>query len=197
MSDSLDRLVAGGRMMAASAARAHGVSPQTIANRVRRGTLKQISRGLYVSPEFRPGAWYDFQVLALRCPDAVVCLYSALRIHNLTTQLPGEISFALPQGRRAPALHDFRTRVFFMAQGYYAYGIEEKNLDGVLVKVYSPAKTVADCFKYRNKIGIDVAIESLRECLRGKAASIDDIMRAARAVRVEKVILPYLEGITT
>jgi predicted transcriptional regulator of viral defense system len=182
--------------MSASEARAQGVSPQTIANRLRQGKLKQIARGLYVAPEFLPGEWYDFQVLALRCPDAVVCLYSALRIHNLTTQLPGDISFALPQGRRVPALHDFKTRVFFMSQAYYAYGIEERSLDGVRVKVYSPAKTVADCFKYRNKVGIDVAIESLRECLSRKAATIDEIVRAARTVRAEKVILPYLEGIT-
>ena len=182
--------------MTASEARAHGIPPQTIASQVRQGEIKRISRGLYVSPEFRPGEWHDFQVLALRCPDAVVCLYSALRIHDLTTQLPGDISFALPQGRRVPAIHDFQTRVFFMAQAYYAYGIEERNLDGVRVKVHSPAKTVADCFKYRNKVGLDMAIESLRDCLGKKAATIDEIMHAARAVRAEKVILPYLEGIT-
>lgn len=195
MSDKIKKLISGGSIMSASTARMHGIAPQTISNRLRQGKLKQISRGLYVAPDFTPGANYDFQVLALRCPAAIICLYSALQIHNLTTQLPGEISFALPRGRRAPVIHDFNTRVFFMEQEYYAYGIEIKKLDGVSVKVYTPAKTVADCFKYRNKIGIDVAIESLRECLRMRAATIDEIMRAAHAVRVYKVLFPYLEGI--
>lgn len=195
MSENIKKLIKGGRIMSASTARLHGIAPQTISNQVRHGKLKQISRGLYVAPDFTPGANYDFQVLALRCSAAIICLYSALRIHNLTTQLPGEISFALPRGRRAPVLHDFDTRVFFMKQEYYAYGIETKEMDGVSVKVYSPAKTVADCFKYRNKIGIDVAIEALRECLLMRAATIDEIMRAANAIRVDKVLFPYLEGI--
>src|SRR5262249_46839841 len=125
----------------------------------------------------------------------VVCLLSALQFHGLTTQLPAEVWLALERGTRRPKEEQLPLRVVFFSGPAFSHGVEEHEVEGVPIKVYSPAKTVADCFKYRNKIGLDVALEALRECWRQKRCTMDDLWRSARVCRVANVIRPYLESL--
>ena len=130
---------------------------------------------------------------AQRVPQAIVCLLSALQFHALTTQAPFEVWLAVDRKARLPQLDSPPVRVVRFSGKALAYGVQHHTVEGVVVRVYSPAKTVADCFKYRNKLGIDVAIEALRDCLRQKKATVDEIWEAARICRMTNVIRPYLE----
>ena len=128
-------------------------------------------------------------------PHAVVCLLSALRFHDLTTQDPYQIWIAIENKARRPALRSPSLRVVRFSGIALAQGIEVHNIDGVPVRIYGIAKTIADCFKYRHKIGIDVAVEALRDSLKQRRASIDEIQRFAKVCRVDKVMLPYIEAL--
>lgn len=130
-----------------------------------------------------------------RVPHGVVCLLSALRFHELTTQSPFEVWLAIGEKARLPKLDYPPLRTVRFSGDALAFGIEEHKAEGVDVRVYSPAKTVADCFKYRNKIGLDVAIEALRDCLRQRKATMDELWNAAKVCRMSKVMRPYLESI--
>jgi predicted transcriptional regulator of viral defense system len=128
-------------------------------------------------------------------PKGVVCLLSALRFHDLTTQSPFEVWLAIGEKARLPKLDNPPLRIVRFSQKTLIYGVQEHSIEGVAVRVYSPAKTVADCFRYRNKIGLDVALEALRECKRKRRATTDDIWKAAKACRVANVMRPYLESL--
>jgi predicted transcriptional regulator of viral defense system len=132
--------------------------------------------------------------VAKRVPKAVACLLTALRFHELTTQAPFEVWIALPRGAWRPRLEYPQLRVLRFSGASLAEGIETHVIQGVPVKVYNPAKTVADCFKYRNKFGLDVALEALRECWREKKTTIDELNRYAEVCRVRNVMRPYLES---
>jgi predicted transcriptional regulator of viral defense system len=174
---------------------AHGIHPEYLRRLHQRGELTRVSRGLYVLTEAAPTEHRTLIEVAQRVPKGVVCLLSALQFHGLTTQLPSEVWLALERGTRRPKERQLPLRVVFFSGPAFSCGVEEHRLEGVAVKVYTPAKTVADCFKYRHKIGLDVALEALRECWRQKRCTIDDLWRSARLCRVANVIRPYLESL--
>ena len=131
-----------------------------------------------------------------RVPRGVVCLLSALQFHKLTTQAPSEVWLALDRKARAPREGGQPLRFVRMSGRALTEGIEDHRIEGVAVKVYKPAKTVADCFKYRNKIGLDVALEALRDYRQKHRAGMDELWRFAKICRVERVMRPYLEALT-
>ena len=162
---------------------------------VKRGVIEREGRGLYRVAGTEVSEHYSFIQAAKRVPKGVICLLSALRFHELTTQKPFEIWLALERGTRRPTIDTPPLRIHFFSGEAFTAGLEMHNLDGVPVRVYCPAKTVADCFKYRNKIGIDVAREALRDTLRQRKARVDEIWRYAEICRVARVIYPYLESL--
>jgi len=161
------------------------------------GKLQRIGRGLYVLPDSGATEHRTLAEVCKRVPKGVVCLLSALHFHNLTTQAPFEIWLAIGEKAWRPRMKYPPLRIVHFSQVALSAGIEEHQIEGVTVKVYSPAKTVADCFKYRNKIGLDVAIEALRECRRARHCTMDDLWHYADTCRVLNVMRPYLESIAT
>jgi predicted transcriptional regulator of viral defense system len=174
--------------------RAHGI-PRVILTRLHmKERLRRVARGLYVLPEADVSEHHSLAEACKRVPDGVVCLLSALRFHGLTTQSPFEIWMAIDVKARKPKVETPHLRVVRFSGKALVYGVEEHQVEGVPVRVTSPAKTVADCFKYRNKIGLDVAVEALKDYRRARK-SLDDLWKAAEAVRVASVIRPYMEAI--
>lgn len=160
-----------------------------------KGTIVQVSRGLYRLaglPEFREP---DLCVVSLRCPRAVLCLVSALSYHGITTQIPHEISIALPRGARTPRITEPPVRVFFFSGQTFEAGVETFDLDGVSIRVYDREKTLADCFRFRNRIGLDVFLEALRLYKDAGSTKPGLILDYARICKVEKGIMPYLEAV--
>ena len=167
----------------------------TLSRLVASGQLTQVSRGLYALPKQSRSGQYQLAEIAARSPQGVFCLLTALRFHELTTQSPHEVWLAIPNKAHAPKLDYPPLRIVRFSGPSLTEGIESHTVDGAPIRVYSVAKTVADCFKYRNKIGLDVALEALRECRREKRASNDELWRYARLCRVANVMRPYLESI--
>jgi predicted transcriptional regulator of viral defense system len=157
--------------------------------------LEQVDRGLYRLAELPTLAEPDLVTVALKVPRGVICLTSALAFHELTTQVPHEVHVALERGSEAPRLIHPPLRVFWLSGPSFREGIEEHQIDGVPVRIYGPEKTVADCFKYRNKLGLDVAIEALRAWRDRPRPRPDVLLHYARIDRVERVIRPYLEAL--
>ncbi len=157
--------------------------------------LEKVGRGMYVIPGAVMNEHQTVVQAALRVPHGVVCLLSALRFHDLTTQSPFEIWMAIDVKARAPKEEIIPLRIVRFSGRALSAGVESHSIEGVSVRVYNSAKTVADCFKYRNKIGIDVAIEALRDCWRRKLATSDQIWHYAKVCRVSRVIRPYLESL--
>ena len=161
----------------------------------RQGKLNRHGRGIYTLPDANVTERHSYAEVAKRVPEAAICLLSALAFHEITTQNPASVWIALRKGARTPALSSPSLRVVRLSGLSLTEGIENHNVEGVPVRVYSAAKTVADCFKFRNKIGLDVAIEALKDCLRQKKATVNEIHRYARVCRVGKVIRPYMEAL--
>lgn len=184
----------GGILRAAEAIRL-GVHPRTLYAMRDAGTIEQLSRGVYRLANMPRLGSPDVVAVALRVPDGVLCLLSALAIHELTTQIPHEVHLALKRGAEPPRLEHPPVRVFSFTGEAFTSGIERHVLDGVGVRVYGAAKTVADCFKFRNKLGLDVALEALKLYLRKKRGRPDELMRFARVCRVEAVMRPYVEAL--
>lgn len=159
------------------------------------GLLEKIGRGLYRLPDAQVSEFDSLATVATKVPQAVFCLLTALQFHELTTQLPRQIWIAMPRGSHVPRIDYPPIKMVQFTGEAYAAGIEEVERDGVKLRVYSVAKTVADCFKHRNKIGLDVAIEALKDARNRNKASNDDIWRYAKACRVANVMRPYLESI--
>lgn len=160
------------------------------------GKLQRVGRGLYALPDAEPSENRSLAEAAKHVPKGVICLLSALRFHELTTQAPFEVWMAIGQKAWRPRVEYPPLRVVRFSGAALREGIEEHVIEGVRVPVYSPAKTVADCFRYRNKIGLDVAIEALRECLRAQRCNRNDLWHYAGVCRVQNVIRPYLEAVT-
>ncbi len=173
---------------------AQGIPREYLARLAGDGLLVRIGRGLYVLPDARPSTHRSLAEIAKAVPQAVVCLLSALRFHELTLQLPSQVWIALQQKSWRPSSAPFALRVVYFSGPAYAQGIEQHVIEGVPVKIYSAAKTVADCFKYRNKIGTDIAVEALRDYLHKHPKGGDELWRFARICRVTRVMLPYLEA---
>ena len=159
------------------------------------GLLERVSRGLYRLPS-HPGSEHEgLATVAAKVPQAVFCLLTALQFHELTTQLPRQVWIAMPRGSHLPRLDYPPIKMVQMTGAVYTAGIEEHLRDGVTLSVYSAAKTVADCFKHRNKIGLEVALEALKDARAERMASADDLWRYAKVCRVAHVMRPYLEAI--
>ena len=182
----------GGTVRTSEAIRA-GIHPRMLYAMRDAGEVERLSRGVYRLAELPPLAHPDLVSVAVRAPEGVICLVSALAYHEITTQIPHEVYLALPRGRRLPALDHPPVRVFWFGVRAFTEGIETHVLDRVRVKVYSPEKTLADCFKYRNKIGLDTAIEALKLYRDHRSVKVNELIRYARVCRVEKVMRPYLE----
>lgn len=167
----------------------------TLSRLVHAGKLIKVGRGLYALPDYQQSEHQQLAEIAVRAPSGVFCLLTALNFHRLTTQSPHELWLAISNKARAPKVDYPPLRVVRFSGAALTEGIEEHAVDGVIVRVYSVAKTVADCFKYRNKIGLDVALEALRECRRERRATSDELWQYAKLCRVSNVMRPYLESI--
>jgi predicted transcriptional regulator of viral defense system len=161
------------------------------------GKLQRIGRGLYVLPGGKVSEHRSLAEACKRVPKGVVCLLSALRFHELTTQSPFEVWFAIGEKAWRPRLDYPPLRIVRFSSASLVAGVVEHQIDGVRVPVFTPVKTVADCFKYRNKIGLDVAIEALKECLRSQRCTMDELWQYAKVCRVQNVMRPYLESFST
>ena len=184
-------------VMKTSQALLRGIHPAALYRLVENGQLTRLARGLYRLSSIREFSNPDLAVVAAKAPDAVVCLISALAFHEITTQIPRVVHLAVPRGRyaglrlRTPPVKIYRFDVQTFDQG-----IEIHRIDGVPVRIYGVARTLVDCFKYRNKLGLDVAIEALRFARDRKRISNREILHFARLLRQDRVMAPYLESVT-
>ncbi|NJN97458.1 MAG: transcriptional regulator [Anaerolineales bacterium] len=159
------------------------------------GRVVREGRGLYRLPEANITEHHTLVEASQRVPKGVVCLLSALRFYGLTTQSPSEVWLAIDNKAHPPQVDYLPLRLVYFSGEALTAGIEEKQIEGVRVRVYNPAKTVADCFKFRHKIGLDIALEALKDCLRQRRCSYNDLWQYARVCRVTQVMKPYLEAL--
>lgn len=185
---------AGGILRTAQALRA-GVHPRDLYGLREAGVLERVSRGVYRLAALPPLAEPDLVTVATRVPRAVIALVSALHFHGLTTEIPHEVSIALPQGTARPRLDWPPLRVYWLSGAMFTSGIETHERNGVRLRVYGAAKTVADCFRFRNRLGIEVAVEALRTGLEERKFTPAEVLRAARTCRVDRIVRPYLEAL--
>lgn len=160
------------------------------------GVIEKLSRGLYRLADLPPLGNPNLVSVSLKVRNGVICLISALAYHEITTQVPHEVYVALERGTEAPRLAHPPIRIFWFSGQAFTLGIQTHKIDNVPVRIYSPEKTIADCFKYRNKIGLDTAIEALKLYREKRRFKSEELMRFAQVCRVEKVIRPYLEALT-
>lgn len=174
---------------------AAGFPRNRLADLARAGDILRLSRGVYTLPGLHLDRNFELVEVQKRIPHAVFCLISALNFHDLTTQIPHSIWVAIPRGAWRPAPWGPALQITSLAPGAYEFGIQQHDVDGSTISVYSPAKTVADCFRFRNLVGLDVALEALREAWRARLVTVDELMAAAWVNRVEKVMRPYMEAV--
>lgn len=168
--------------------------PRRLLSRLRdQGVFEQPARGLYVLPDADTSGDTTMAQAAKLVPEGVICLLSALSFHGLTTQLPFQVWMAIDPKDRLPKAGSLPLRVVRFSGAALEEGVEHHQVDGVSVPIYKPAKTVADCFKYRNKVGLDVAIEALQDCWRERMCDMDELTYYAQICRVGRVMKPYLE----
>jgi predicted transcriptional regulator of viral defense system len=172
-----------------------GIHPAQFYALVRSGQIEKLRRNLYLWAGAPIDEKYSLIVAQREVPNGVVCLLSALRFHEITTQAPFEVWITVRRGTAVPRNPAVGLRVFRSSGPAYHEGIERHRLKGVTIKVYSVARTIADCFKYRNRIGLDVALEALREGSRTHKFTVDELMHYARVCRVANIIRPYAEAI--
>lgn len=175
---------------------AAGISRTQISRLVAQGRLHRIGHGLYTSPGYLGTEHTALVTVAKRAPQALFCLLTALSFHGLTTQSPSEVWIAIGNKERPPSLDYPPLRTVRFSAASLSHGIEIKEVDGVDLRLTNPAKTVADCFKFRNKIGLDVALEALRDARREGKATADDLWHYATVNRVANVMRPYLEAVS-
>ena len=184
----------GGILRTAQALRA-GIHPGTLYAMRDSGALEAISRGVYRLANSPPLGNPDLVTVATRVPGGVICLISALAFYELTTQIPHEVHVALPRGAEEPRLDHPPIKTYRFTGEAFTEGVEAHELDGVSVRIYSPEKTLADCFKFRNQVGLDTVMEAVRFYRERRSIKVDDLMRYAGICRVKKIIRPYLEAI--
>jgi len=184
----------GGTIRVSEAVKA-GIHPRTFYAMRDQGLIERLGRGVYrLAGKSAPGS-PDLAIVAMKIPKGVVCLISALSFHEITTEIPHQVHIALPRGSEPPRLDFPPVKVYWFSGPAFQEGIEHHKIDGIPIKVYCPEKTVADCFKYRNKIGMDVVLEALKFYRQRKKFKTDDLMRYAKVCRVEKVMQPYIEAL--
>lgn len=183
----------GGQLRMSEAVR-HGITPYTLYALRDRGIVELVSRGVYRLADLPPLSDPDLFTVGMRYPDAVICLVSALAYHGITTQIPHEVSVAVTRTSRLPSLDYPPVRAHRFSKTSYSAGIETHRIDGAMVKVYNRDKTIADCFKFRNRIGMDGVLEALRLHRERNGLNLVALLGYARACRVEKVMWPYLEA---
>jgi predicted transcriptional regulator of viral defense system len=174
---------------------AHGIARQYLRLAEQKGLVVRSGRGLYISADAAITEFHSFAEAAKRAPRAVICLLSALRFHDIGTQSPFEVWMAIGEKDRRPVSEIPRLRIVRFSRKSLHFGQTTHDVEGVPLRVFSVAKTVADCFKYRNKIGLDVALEALRESIRSRKATVDDLWQAAKVCRVANVMKPYMEAL--
>jgi len=184
----------GGLLRTRAALRA-GIHPRTLYQMRDKGIVEQLDRGLFRLTSLPRPANHDLVTVAAKIPTGVICLISALAFYEITTQIPHEVHIALPRGAEPPRLRHPPLRVFWFTGRAFTDGIEVHKQDGLELRVYSVEKTLADCFKYRNKLGLDTALEALRLYRSRKRLKMDELLKFARTCRVEKIMRPYLEAI--
>lgn len=175
---------------------ARGIPRVVITRLTREGSLERIGRGLYALPNRPISENESLLEVATRTREGVFCLLTALRFHNLTTQSPFEVWLAIPHKGQPPKVESLNLRIIRFSKAALAEGIETHTLDGIPVRVYCIEKTIADCFKFRNKIGLDVALEALQEAWREKRIQMDELWHYAHICKVENVIRPYIESLS-
>ena len=175
---------------------AQGIHTGTLTRLARVGTLERVGPGRYrLAQPTRATEHHDLVVATTSVPRSVVCLTSALQFHGIGTQLPAGVWLAVPRGTRVPRLSAPPLRVVRVAPEVFNLGVEKHRVEGQVVRVYGVARTIADCFRFRNKVGLDVALEALAEAWRAKRLNLDEIHRIASRLRVQRVMQPYLEAI--
>jgi len=172
-----------------------GIHPRTLYAMRDSGLLEQLSRGLYRLADLPPLSNPDLATVALKVPQAVICLISALAFHELTTQIPHAVDIALPRRAERPRLDYPPLRIFWFSGLAWSEGIETHRFDEIPVRIYNPEKSVADSFKFRRKIGLDVALEALKLYRQHQHLDVSKLLHYARICRVEKVMKPYLEAL--
>jgi predicted transcriptional regulator of viral defense system len=173
---------------------AEGIPREHLLRLYRQGVLRRAARGVYTLAQARVTVHHTLSVVNKKFPSGIICLLSALRFHGLTTQDPREVWIAIGNKARKPSSDFPPVRTVRFSGRALTQGVEIHDVEGMRLPVYTVAKTVADCFKYRNKIGVDVAIEALRDALRTRQATVDEIHRFAKVCRVAKIMQPYLES---
>jgi predicted transcriptional regulator of viral defense system len=173
-----------------------GISGEYLNKLHAEGILDRPSRGIYVLADAEPTENRSLAEACKQVPRGVVCLLSALRFHDLTTQSPFEVWMAIGEKARLPKVDYPPLRIVRFSERSLRFGVADVEIEGVAAKVYNPAKTVVDCFKYRNKIGLDVALEALRDCWDKKKSTMDDLWEAAKVCRMTNVMRPYMESLT-
>ena len=172
-----------------------GIHPRTLYRMRDRGKVIRVSRGVYRLATRSPLSQPDLVTVALRVPRATVCLVSALSYHDATDEVPHEVQIALPRRTKTPRLDFPPIRVFWFSGAALTEGIEVVKIDGVDVRIYNLSKTVVDCFRFRNKLGLDVAVEALNQAIKRKQVRPAEILSYARLCRAERVMLPYVEAV--
>lgn len=190
---AIDIFLKNGGTMRMSAAILQGVHRRTLYQMRDNGTLEQLARGLFRLAQLQPLTAPDLSTAALKIPNGVVCLVSALSFHEMTTQIPKRVDVAIPWSSERPRLTSPPVRVYYFGKQYFNEGIEQYDLDGTSVRIYCRERTLADCFKYRRKIGMDVVLEALDLYTETHRVDIDALLRYARICRVENVMRPYLD----
>ena len=193
--DRLRTLAKRSSVIRAKEASAAGVPREYLPRLAAKGLLVRVGRGLYVLPGTERSAQHTLAEVAKAVPRSVVCLLTALRFHELTTQNPSEIWLAVPNKARRPRQTPWRIEVVYMSGAAFKAGIETHRIDDIPVRIYSAAKTVADCFKFRSRIGLDVAVEALRDYLRRNRGGANELWQYAKICRVTRVMQPYLEAV--
>lgn len=168
---------------------------EELARLARNKKIERVERGIYRNPHAEISEYESFLLASYVVPKGVICLLSALRFHDLTTQNPFEIWMALKPHTHRPNAETIKFRFVHFSGKSFTEGIEEHKIGSEKIRVYSVAKTLADCFKFRNKIGLDVALEALREAREKKSFAMDDLWRFAKTCRVQNVMRPYLESL--
>jgi predicted transcriptional regulator of viral defense system len=194
-SEQILALVRSQGLLGAADLRARGWSPQLLLKLHQAGKLDRVARGLYSLPGTAPSEYQSLIEVCHRSPKAVVCLLSALQFHAIGTQLPHQVWIALPEAAKTPQLDYPSLRVVRLRGAAYSAGIESVAVHGGTLRVYNVAKTVADCFKFRHQIGLDVALEALKDAWRSRKLSMDALHGFAKINRVQRVMQPYLEAI--
>lgn len=176
---------------------AQGIPRHRLTGMLRRGEIQRVSRGIYRLHDAPLSELETIAAVSKRIPGAIVCLLTALHVHGIGTQAPRDIWIALDRKARKPQVPGLPVRVVRFSGPMLSYAIGSREVLGVTVRITSPARTVVDCFRYRNKVGLDVALEALRDAIRSRKATMDEIVRVADVCRIQTVISPYLEAIVS